>query len=101
MSHLKVGSEAYDDDVIFLWQHVKSDHERQRELYQSGGSSEWDSGKKWGQGIPQGGTVNKNEVILINQGACGAFVQSLEDEYMGMWWSGLIWALRKYIHTPL
>jgi len=70
-------------DVVLSWQHVKSDHERQREMYQSGGSMEWDSGKKWGQGIPQGGAVNKNEVILINQGACGAFVQSLEDEYMG------------------
>lgn len=45
---------------------------------------DWDSGKKWNQGIPQGGgMVNKNEVILMNQGACGAFVHGLEDEYMG------------------
>ena len=65
---------------------MKSDHERQRELFQSGGTSnsmDWDSGKKWGQGIPQGGMVNKNEVVLMSQGACGAFVHGLEDEYMG------------------
>ena len=71
----------------FALQHVKSDHERQRELFQSGGgasnSMDWDSGKKWGQGVPQGGMVNKNEVVLMSQGACGAFVHGLEDEYMG------------------
>ena len=27
--------------------------------------------------------VNKNEVVLMSQGACGAFVHGLEDEYMG------------------
>ncbi|XP_065887040.1 integrator complex subunit 4-like isoform X2 [Dysidea avara] len=74
--------QTLDKKLMSHLKHVKSDHERQREMYQSGGSMEWDSGKKWGQGIPQGGAVNKNEVILINQGACGAFVQSLEDEYM-------------------
>jgi len=75
-------------------QHVKSDHERQRELFQSGGTSnsiDWDSGKKWGQGIPQGGMVNKNEVVLMSQGACGAFVHGLEDEYMGNYYVLIIY----------
>ena len=44
---------------------------------------DWDSGKKWGQGTPQGGMVNKNEIVLMSQGACGAFIHGLEDEYMG------------------
>lgn len=55
-------------------------------MFQSGGTSnsmDWDSGKRWGQGVPQGGMVNKNEVVLMSQGACGAFVHGLEDEYMG------------------
>ena len=38
MSHLKV---------------VKSDHERQLERHQAGGSVDWDSGRKWGTAAPK------------------------------------------------
>lgn len=64
MSHLRV---------------VKSDHERARE--EAGGSRDWDTGQRWGGGVPKL-DLNPSEVTLMHSGSCGAFVHSLEDEYM-------------------
>ena len=65
MSHLRV---------------VKSEHERAKELHQAGGTRDWDTGQKWGGGIPKI-DFDPSEISLMSAGACGAFVHSLEDEY--------------------
>ncbi|KAL5476193.1 hypothetical protein EMCRGX_G026108 [Ephydatia muelleri] len=66
MSHLKV---------------VKSEHERQKELHQTGKVRDWDTGKQWATSAPKP-LVEPEEVNLVSSGACGAFVHSLEDEFM-------------------
>ena len=64
MSHLRV---------------VKSEHERAKELHQAGGTMDWDTGQKWGGGVPKI-DLDPAEISLMSAGACGAFVHSLEDE---------------------
>lgn len=54
-------------------------HERQREHYQTG---EWSTGKKWADDTPRE-SVNADEVSIMSSGACGAFVHTFEDEFMG------------------
>ena len=65
MSHLRV---------------VKSEHERARELHQAGGARDWDTGQKWGGGLPKT-DFDPTDISLMSAGACGAFVHSLEDEF--------------------
>ncbi|XP_071839499.1 integrator complex subunit 4-like isoform X2 [Apostichopus japonicus] len=52
-------------------------HERQKEKYATG---EWSSGQKWGDDAPRE-DVDPETISCINQGACGAFVHGLEDEF--------------------
>ena len=54
-------------------------HERQREHYQTG---EWSTGKKWADDAPKE-SVSAEEVSIMSSGACGAFVHTFEDEFMG------------------
>ncbi|XP_003738452.1 integrator complex subunit 4 [Galendromus occidentalis] len=55
-----------------------SAHERRREAFQAG---EWSSGQKWQDDAPRE-LVDEEAVSLMNQGACGFFVHSLEDEFL-------------------
>jgi integrator complex subunit 4 len=49
-------------------------------MYQAGSSSDWNSGKQLMGVVPQL-DLSAEEVTLMNQGACGAFVHALEDEF--------------------
>ncbi|CAH0557840.1 unnamed protein product [Brassicogethes aeneus] len=44
-------------------------------------SGEWASGKKWADDAPRE-VINADNISLMSQGACGAFVHGLEDEYL-------------------
>jgi integrator complex subunit 4 len=45
-------------------------------------SGEWSSGKKWADDAPKE-LLDKDTVSVVSNGACGAFVHGLEDEFMG------------------
>jgi integrator complex subunit 4 len=61
----------------------KTEHEKRKERHAAGQSAAgWDSGRQWGAGWSTG-DFNPDEVSLMNQGSCGAFVHGLEDEYLG------------------
>lgn len=60
----------------------KTEHEKRKERHAAGQSAAgWDSGRQWGAGWSTG-DFNPDEVSLMNQGSCGAFVHGLEDEYL-------------------
>ena len=54
-------------------------HERSKAMVESG---EWSSGKRWADDAPKE-QVSANAVNIISNGACGAFVHGLEDEFLG------------------
>lgn len=53
-----------------------SAHERQREMFMSG---EWSAGKVADDAPRE--KLNPNNVTIVSKGACGAFVNGLEDEF--------------------
>ena len=64
---------------LVLTQRKRNAHERQKEHYETG---EWATGQKWADDAPRE-NVDPESVSLMSNGACGAFIHGLEDEYMG------------------
>lgn len=57
----------------------KSAHEKAKVMASNGG--EWATGKKWAEDVPKE-KIDANSVQIISNGACGAFVHGLEDEFL-------------------
>ncbi|XP_014277825.1 integrator complex subunit 4 [Halyomorpha halys] len=71
-------TQTLDKKLMSDMRKKKSLHERSSEIVTSG---EWSTGKKWADDAPKE-LLHKDEVSVFSNGACGAFVQGLEDEFM-------------------
>eukprot|EP00118_Oscarella_pearsei_P011437 m.77163 g.77163 ORF g.77163 m.77163 type:complete len:966 (+) comp36011_c1_seq7:33-2930(+) len=59
----------------------KSEHEKRKERFASGKvKNVWSSGRQWGGDAPK--KIDDNECNIVSQGACGAFIHGLEDEFL-------------------
>lgn len=70
--------QTLDKKLMSNMRRKKSLHERSYEHYTSG---EWSTGKKWADDAPKE-LLNADSISLMASGACGAFVQGLEDEFL-------------------
>ncbi|XP_048588029.1 integrator complex subunit 4 isoform X2 [Nematostella vectensis] len=76
--------QTLDKKVMSHLKRRKTDHEKQRDRFAGGGSSDsgWSTGRQWGDKMSSEGELAPEEVSLMSSGACGAFVHGLEDEYL-------------------
>ncbi|CAL4089100.1 unnamed protein product, partial [Meganyctiphanes norvegica] len=70
--------QTLDKKLMSNMRRKRSMHERSKAMVESG---EWSSGKRWADDAPKE-TVKANAVNIISNGACGAFVHGLEDEFL-------------------
>lgn len=70
--------QTLDKKLMSNMKRKRSMHERSKAMVESG---EWSSGKRWADDAPKE-MVQANAVNIITNGACGAFVHGLEDEFL-------------------
>ncbi|KAI0227854.1 Integrator complex subunit 4 [Lamellibrachia satsuma] len=70
--------QTLDKKLMSNMRRKRNAHERQKEHYETG---EWATGQKWADDAPRE-DVDPESVSLMSNGACGAFIHGLEDEYM-------------------
>ncbi|XP_076056022.1 integrator complex subunit 4 [Oratosquilla oratoria] len=70
--------QTLDKKLMSNMRRKRSAHERAREMVSQG---EWSSGKTWADDAPKE-HLDADAVSLITNGACGAFVHGLEDEFL-------------------
>uniref|UniRef100_A0A336LYV8 CSON004676 protein n=2 Tax=Culicoides sonorensis TaxID=179676 RepID=A0A336LYV8_CULSO len=70
--------QTLDKKLMSNMRRKKSLHERSLDHFTSG---EWSTGKKWADDAPKE-MLAADSISLMASGACGAFVQGLEDEFL-------------------